>query len=65
MAIDGSSIHLTASIGYCPLDGHTLTGERLMIQLDLAKHKAKEKGGNCQVGYSEAFNEDLQGKESC
>lgn len=62
MTIDGSSIHLTASIGYCPLDGHTLTGERLMIQLDLAKHKAKEKGGNCQVGYSEAFNEELQEK---
>ncbi len=62
MDINGSSIHLTASIGYCPIGPETLTTEKLMIQLDLAKNKAKEMGGNCQVGYSESFNEELQKK---
>lgn len=58
--VSGSSIHLTASVGYCFFAPEQLTSELLMIRLDLAKNKAKEQGGNCQVGYSSAYSDEIQ-----
>lgn len=58
--INDSSIHLTASIGYSFFNPQATSSERLMIQLDLAKHRAKDLGGNCQVEYLDAFSEELE-----
>lgn len=53
IVVGESKIHLTASIGCCDYNPQEGGVETLLIQLDLSKNKAKEKGGNCTVVYSE------------
>jgi len=64
LEIQEANIHLTASVGYCTFDISSCEIETIMIQLDLAKNKAKERGGNCMVPYSDEFQREIQNKVS-
>lgn len=60
--IDGSGIYLTASVGFSVFNPQETSSDTIMIRLDLAKHKAKEQGGDCQVGYTEEYGREVREK---
>jgi diguanylate cyclase (GGDEF)-like protein len=55
--VDGSEIHITASVGVTSFS-HDVSGpETLMMQADLALYRAKEDGRNCFRFYDSALDE--------
>jgi len=59
-AIDGSEIHITASIGIALSDPKAATADEVIVHADLALYRAKQEGRNCFRFHSAELDREVR-----